>query len=98
MYETDKPEQFDLLSPEQQKQLCSWIKENFIPIKTFNPKAESYFLHATFEHSPNGFYINNGMFKQAMKQCGFKVKDERQQNWIFNVSIKSPAFAIRQTY
>ena len=34
----------------------------------------------------NGFYISNGMFKQAMKVCGFKVKNESETNWTFNIS------------
>ena len=76
MYESDLPEQYSLLTPEEQAILCSWIKENF-------------FKHV-FENSPNGFYISNGMFKQAMKVCGFKVKNESETNWTFNISRKSP--------
>lgn len=92
MYDTDKPEQYNLLSPEEQTTLCTWIKENFYPIKSFTSNCTSYGLKHIFEDSPNGFYINNGMFKQAMKVCGFKAKDESAQNWIFNISKRSPGY------
>ena len=94
MYETELLEQYDLLTPEQQTTLCAWIKENFYPIKSFTCSHTSYGLKGIFENSPNGFYISNGMFKQAMKLCGFIVKDESETNWIFNISKKSPAFLI----
>jgi hypothetical protein len=90
MYESDLPEQYSLLTPEEQAILCSWIKENFFPIKSFTCDCTSYGLKHVFENSPNGFYISNGMFKQAMKVCGFKVKNESETNWTFNISRKSP--------
>ena len=92
MYDTDRIEQYDLLTLEEQSLLCSWIKENLFPIKTFTCQSTSYGLKHIFENSPNGFYITNGMFKQAMKVCGFLVKDESETNWTFNISKKSPVF------
>ena len=94
MYETDFPEQYELLTPEKQAILCTWIKENFLPIKSFTCSSTSYTLKHIFENSPNGFYITNGMFKKAMKICGFIAKDEAETNWVFNISKKSPAFLI----
>ena len=95
---SNSPEQFNLLTPDEQAILCDWIRENFIPIKTINKNSDSYYLHGVFEQTPNGFYINNGMFKQAMRLCGFKVDDVSAEYWKFNVSQKSPAYAIRRTY
>ena len=93
MYETDLPKQYDLLTLEQQSILCAWIKENFFPVKSFTCSSTSYGLKEAFENSPNGFYISNGMFKQAMKLCGFVAKDESQINWTFNISKKSPGIS-----
>ena len=93
MHEGDLPEQYDLLEPEKQSVLCEWIEENFFPIKSFTDSFTSYGLKHIFERSPNGFYITNGMFKQAMKLCGFKVKNESDTNWVFNISRKSPGLS-----
>lgn len=80
------------LTYEEHQILIDWIQKNFIPIKTFNDKApSSYGLKHIFEHSENGFYIDNECFKHAMLECGFKARNEKELNWIFNISQKSPA-------
>lgn len=84
------------LTHEEHQILIEWIQANFIPIKSFNNNAPtSYGLKHIFEHSENGFYIDNECFKQAMLECGFKAKDETELNWIFNISQKSPALINR---
>ena len=93
MYESDLPEQYSLLTPEEQAILCSWIKENFFPIRSFTCSSTSYSLKEIFENSPSGFYISNGMLKQAMKVCGFIAKDESKTNWTFNISKRSPGIS-----
>lgn len=89
MYDTDLPSQYDLLSDEQKVHVCSWIKNNLVQIRTFNKRQDSYSLHGFYKRS-TCHSIRNGAFKQAMKNCGFKVLDESAQNWKFNVSNKSP--------
>lgn len=71
--------------------LIDWIKKNLLPRETFNNVKTSYGLKHIFERSEQGFYIDNDCFKSAMVECGFKVKDETEVNWVFNISQKSPA-------
>lgn len=71
--------------------LITWIKQNLIPRETFNDVKTSYGLKHIFEFSENGFYVDNDTFKQAMLDCGFKVRNQSHENWIFNISQKSPA-------
>lgn len=71
--------------------LCSWIKNNLVPVKSFNDKVSSYFLKHIFERADVGFYIDNDDFKTAMTDCGFSVKNPDDQNWVFNISKESPA-------
>lgn len=75
----------------QYQSLLKWIKENLIPRDTFNDIKTSYGLKHLFEFSENGFYVDNETFKQAMVECGFKVRNPSKENWIFNISQKSPA-------
>ena len=35
-------------------------------------------------------YFTNGEFKGAMLESGYKVKDKTTQNWVFNISQRSP--------
>lgn len=92
--EIDSPKEFDTLSPERQELLLGWIEENLSPIKTFNSYYTSYGLKHLVERDIDGDgYFTNGEFKGAMLKSGYKVKDEAEQNWIFNISQKSPALS-----
>ena len=71
--------------------LIDWIKENLLPRQSFNDVKTSYGLKHIFEFSENGFYVDNDCFKSAMVECGFKVQNESEVNWVFNISQKSPA-------
>lgn len=71
--------------------LIDWIKQNLLPRETFNDVKTSYGLKHIFERSPSGFYVDNDCFKSAMVECGFRVKNEAEVNWVFNISQKSPA-------
>ncbi len=71
--------------------LCDWIKNNLIPIKSFNDNSNSYVLKHIFEKTDIGFYVDNDDFKTAMTDCGFSVKNPDATNWVFNISKKSPA-------
>lgn len=79
------------LTNEEHSILINWIQNNLLPRKTFNDVKTSYGLKHIFEFSENGFYVDNDCFKSAMIECGFKVKDESELNWVFNISQKSPA-------
>lgn len=90
----DMPERFCEMSIDRKMFLLSWINENLIKIKTFNEKHTSYGL----KHLIHDEYFTNGEFKGAMLECGYKVKDKYEQNWIFNVSERSPAIVKSKKY
>lgn len=79
------------LTESQYNILIKWIKKNLLPRETFNDIKTSYGLKHLFEFSEDGFYVDNDTFKQAMLECGFKVRNPSKENWIFNISQKSPA-------
>lgn len=84
----DYPEQFDELSPARQKFLLDWIDRNLSSIKGFNGRHTSYGIKQWV--SRDGEYFTNGEFKGAMLKSGYRVKDKSEQNWVFNVSERSP--------
>lgn len=86
--EADFPEQFDKLPEERQQFLLNWIEENLIPIQSFNPNHTSYGLKHLI--SDGAEYFTNGEFKGAMLKSGYKVQNESELNWVFNISEKSP--------
>lgn len=88
----NEPSEFNNLSNPQQEILLDWISQNLSPIKSFNSKHTSYGLKHLFEDSKKGFYIYNGAFKGAMLKLGFEPQNEKDVNWYFNISEKSPAF------
>lgn len=86
----DDPVAFDLLDEEDQGLLLAWIRASYWPTeKTFYMWKTSYGLKQPF-HEPHGFWVSNGIFKQAMLLCGFKVLYKSDRNWIFNISKRSP--------
>ena len=89
------PSAFDNLPIERQNHLLQWISENLIPVETFNIYHTSYGLKHKYEaqtRDANDNYVTSGEFKGAMLKAGFKVKDESDLNWNFNISKKSLAF------
>ena len=86
--ENDSPLLFNKLTSERQKAVVEWCQQ-FEKIKGFQHHVTSYGLKHDFERSPCGFYMPNGAFKGAMIVAGFKVEDETELNWIFNISKKS---------
>lgn len=89
MYDTDLPSQYDLLSDSEKSNLCNWIRNNLVPIKSFNTSITSYGLKHLMEHDNPDLCFYNGAFKGAMLSCGFKVKDKNSTNWVFNISNRS---------
>ena len=78
------------LTSKERSLLVEWIVENLYPRQSFNDVKTSYGLKHIFEHSVNGFYVDNDTFKYAMVDCGFNVKNKAELNWVFNISQKSP--------
>jgi hypothetical protein len=78
---------------ETQEKIFDWIHTNLVQIKTPNMGHTSYGLKHILERD-TGIYMGNNAFKDAMLICGFKPVDERELNWHFYLSKKSPAFKI----
>lgn len=87
---------FIALPLERKIALLQWIQTNLIPRSTINPLHSSYGIKELVI-LPNGMYsyFTNDEFKGAMLVAGYKVKDESELNWTFNLSRKSPAFQQR---
>ncbi|MCD5464873.1 hypothetical protein LOB94_03635 [Lactobacillus delbrueckii subsp. bulgaricus] len=81
-------------SPEVQKKVFDWIKENIVPRKTPNDKHSSYGLKHYLEHDI-GIYLTNNEFKDAMLLCGFKPVDETELNWEYCISEKPISWRVR---
>ena len=78
----DDYHEFEQLPSQRQRDLLDWIDRNLRPIVTFESDKDSYFT--------------NGEFKGAMLQAGYKVRNKKTQNWVFNVSEQSPAFKAKK--
>ena len=85
----NSPNDFKKLSKKEQKILVQWINENLTKTKGFCKEYSSYYLKHVFERDKIGFYITNGMFKGAMIEAGFKIRNKNDVNSFFNVSAKS---------
>lgn len=83
---SNDPKEFYKLTDDQKIQLVTWILNSLRKIKSYNESNTSYGMKHIFAESILGFYVCNGVFKEAMLICGFEVKDVRANNWIFNVS------------
>ena len=82
----NSPYSFYDLSDGEQNTLLEWCRQ-LEKKEKINKKHTSYGLKHIFEK--NNFYITNGAFKGAMVVAGFKVADETELNWRFNISEKS---------
>lgn len=81
------------LTNEQYNILVDWIHENLISTKTYNTTYSTGTIRSSFEHSSNGFYLDNKTFNQVMLDCGYTPQsDTDEYYWYFKVSKKSPAF------
>ena len=74
----------------QKKALHNWIMLNIAPQKAPNKNYTSYALKNLFEQSPDGFFITNKQFKEAMVRCDFVPVNKNKLNWEFRISLKSP--------
>ena len=73
----------------QKKALDNWITLNILPQKTPDKTYASYALKLLFEESPDGFFVTNRQFKEAMLRCDFSPVNKNKLNWDFRVSLKS---------
>lgn len=81
----NQPEDFDRLTPDEQRILCDWIKANFVMRKTINHNQTTYQWKHRFEYK--NFYITNGQMKGALVKCGFKTSPvDEGINWCVNIS------------
>ncbi|MDN5309802.1 MAG: hypothetical protein PWP14_1196 [Methanolobus sp.] len=74
----------------ERKTLDNWIMLNILPQKGPNKNYTSYALKVLFEQAPEGFFITNKQFKEAMVRCNFVPVNKNKLNWDFRVSLKSP--------
>ncbi|NPE28579.1 hypothetical protein HNV12_11535 [Methanococcoides sp. SA1] len=73
----------------QKNALDNWITLNILPQKIPNDIHASYALKLLFEQAPDGFFITNKQFKEAMVRCNFSPVNKNKLNWDFRVSLKS---------
>jgi len=92
---SNSPENFNTLTDIQKENLCKWINATLCHRISINRKHTSYGMKHWFEHSLNGFYVQNGQFKGAMIECGFD-KHTDGVNWSFCVTERSAKAASRK--
>lgn len=89
----DSPDMFTRMPRERQELLLDWIANNLYSIQSFNSRHTSYGLkHLIRLGEGVDPYFYNGEFKGAMLESGFLIQDQFEQNWVFNVSERSPVF------
>lgn len=86
-HRSDDPQLFYKLSAEHQSLLLEWC-HNLKKLKNISTRITSYGLKHLFSDLHNGLYISNGQMKGAMALAGFRVDDENDLNWCFNLSSK----------
>lgn len=80
------------LPKEDQDKVLAWITQNLYPRKTPLYGNSSYGLKHAMT-SATKVYVTNNQFKHAMMLCGFYPVDERELNWHYGISKRSPLFA-----
>lgn len=70
--------------------LDEWIDSSLSDADSFNIDHTSHGLKILAQNSTGNHYTTYE-FKKAMKKAGYRVKDERQLNWIFNIAKNSKA-------
>jgi hypothetical protein len=78
------------LTDNEKKALDNWIMLNILPQKPPDKNYTSYALNFFFEQTPDGFFITNKQFKEAMVRCNFLPVNKNKLNWEFRISLKSP--------
>lgn len=86
--EFDSPLAFLDLEEYKQSALYEWCN-SLEKVQKINKWHTSYGLKHIFAKDNKGFYAYNGACKGAFLLAGFKVADETELNWRFNISEKS---------
>lgn len=86
--EFDSPLAFLDLEEHKQLALYEWCN-TLEKVQNINKHHTSYGLKHIFARAGKDLYVYNGAFKGAMLLAGFKVSDETELNWHFNISEKS---------
>lgn len=86
--EFDSPLAFLDLDECKQSALYEWCN-TLEKVQNINKHHTSYGLKHIFARAGKDLYVYNGAFKGAMLLAGFKVADETELNWRFNISEKS---------
>lgn len=86
--EFDSPLAFLDLDECKQSALYEWCN-SIEKVQNINKHHTSYGLKHIFARAGKDLYVYNGAFKGAMLLAGFKVADETELNWHFNISEKS---------
>ncbi len=84
-------ELFSDLLEEEQNLVKEWIYENITPRNTPLYSSSSYALKHVLERD-TGIYMTNNQFKDAMLTYGYKPVNQKELNWSFRISKKSPAY------
>lgn len=79
------------LSADIQEKVSDWIFGKLWKRETPNYQHSSYQLKHQIEKEL-GIYLTNNQMKDAMLLEGFQPVNERDLNWYFCISQKSPAF------
>lgn len=85
--ESHSPMHFFTLLENQQVALLCWCL-SLRKTKTFT-SVSSLDLKKVYEQGIGHHFVSSGMMKGAMILTGFKVKDETEVYWIFNVHQQS---------
>ena len=79
------------MTEKEQTEILTWIKNNIKPRKTPFLNKDSYGIKHLLEHD-TGIHMTNNQFKDAMLTCGYYPVSEKELNWCYCISKKSPAF------
>lgn len=78
--------EFKQLTEQEQKYLLAFIEASYRQRATRNNDCTSYGLKHEFERWALGFYVTNDQFKGAMLKSGYKVYNQHDTNWNFNIA------------
>lgn len=73
------------LTEEQKEKLFDWINKNLVKTKKIYHGHTAYGMKHYFHHD-TGIYITTWVFRDAMQELGFRVKQISKENYCFNIS------------
>lgn len=91
----NKSTYFAALPEDQQRFLVRWLSDNFIKTASVNRRHTAYGIKQPL--SRLFFYVTEKQLEDAMRRAGFSVELNKLGKPQFNISEKSPAFALLRT-